>query len=277
MNKLLSYIYDVRKIPGGESLEQISEFVKRNYPVLNKILKATPTFEMLHRAEKNASQGGVGYACRQALNEVGMNYEIRGEENIPETGSGVCPVNHYSGILEGIVLGATLFETFEKMKRQFRILVAPQLEIIKGIEKLVNFVDTSVKGDYFRSLSGPIDYIRNGGVLALCPAGVVSGAGLREYKWKSGLAYLAGESDFVLPMWISGPDHGKIYNLLAGVKSTERLRNVLMMRETWNKKGKKLILNIGKPISRKVMQEIGNYRRVTDYIRGKCEELKLAV
>jgi 1-acyl-sn-glycerol-3-phosphate acyltransferase len=275
MSKFLTYVYDVRKIP-GESLEQISAYVKGEYPILNRLVKATQTFEMLQRAEENASKKGWGYACQKALEELGVNYEVRGEENIPSTGPLLFPFNHPYGILEGMVVGAGLFPIFEKKGRNLRILGAPQLGIIKGIDNLVSFVDASKKRDYISSLKLPIEHLENNGDLAMCPAGAVSGAGLEECSWKSGIFYLASKSKAVVPMSISGPDHSRMYNLLSEFELTRRLRNVLMMRETWNKKGKNLVLNIGNPISTEVLREIGNRREVVQYLKERCGDLRVA-
>jgi hypothetical protein len=76
----------------------------------------------------------------------------------------------------------------------------------------------------------------------------MSKAGLEEYPWKKSLGTFVSHSEYVVPMWFSGPNHAKMYNLLAKIKRTEKLRRVFSLRETWNKVGETIILNIGEAI-----------------------------
>ena len=259
-----------------KALEKMIGTAKRN-PILDDLLKFSKTYDMTLRAEKRAEERGWDYAGKEALKEMGVNYEIKGAENIPANGKALYISNHPYGLLDGAILLGGLGSLLSKARRRLKIVGMNQLRLIKGIEEVVYFVHSTVKRINLGSVRESLRYVSNGGDLAIYPSGGMSKAGLREYPWKSSLGTFVSHSSYVVPMWFSGPDHAKIYNLLAKNKRTEELRRIFSLREIWNKAGQTVVLNIGEPIRSEELREIGNTQEKVQYLRQKAEGLKVAV
>ncbi len=260
-----------------KALEKIIDTAKRN-PVLDDLLKITKTHDMNLRAEKTAEKRGWNDAGREAVKEMGVNYEIRGAEHIPAGGKALYISNHPYGLLDSSILLGGLGSLLSKARRKLKIVGMNQLRFIKGIEEVVYFVHSTAKKINLSSVRESLRYVSNGGDLAIYPSGKMSKAGLKEYPWKRGLGTFVSRSSCVVPMWFSGPDHEKIYNFLASNKRTEKLRRIFSLREVWNKAGQTVVLNIGKPIipGSEELKEKNTQERV-QYLRDKAESLKIDV
>jgi 1-acyl-sn-glycerol-3-phosphate acyltransferase len=256
-------------------LEEILACAKRN-PVLDDLLKVSKTYDMISRAEKTAEKRGWNYACNEAVKEMCVNYEVRGAENIPKDSRVLYVSNHLYGLLDGAILVAGLGSLLSEKGRKLRVIGMNQLRAIKGIEKIVYFVHSTAKKINFGSLKKPLRYIQDGGDLAIFPSGRMSKAGLEEYPWKNLRIFLSYSSK-VVPMWISGPSHGILYNVLATFKKTEQSRRIFSFNETWNKKGKKIVLNIGKALSSTELRGKKDNGKIVQSIREAAEALKVAV
>ena len=264
---------------GGDpkkSLEEIINIAKNN-PVLDKLLKFTETYNMILRAEKTAEKRGWNYACNEAVKEMGVNYEIRGKENIPKNGKALYISNHPYGLLDSAILLGGLGSLISKKERRLKVIAMNQARFIKGIEEVIYFVHSTVKKRNFSSIKESLKYLDDGGNLAIYPSGRMSKAGLREYPWKNSLRTFISHSEYVVPMWFSGPDHAKIYNFLAFFKITEKLRRAFSLREVWDKAGKTVVLNIGEPIRSEELKVIENPEERVQHLRDITKDLKVAV
>lgn len=245
-------------------------------PVFDKFLKFTETRKMVSRAEKRAEKRDWNYACQEAVKEMGVNYEVRGVENIPKKGGVLYVCNHPYGLLDAAILIGGLGSLISKKERELKLIGMNQLRAIKGIEKIVYFVHSTVKKPNMGSVRESLRYIKNGGDLAIYPAGEMSGEKLREYPWKN-LKNFISHSSCVVPMWFSGPDHAKRYNFFSKSKKREYWRRAFSFKEAWNKVGETVILNIGKPISSEELEEKGDINKKVKYLRQSAETLKVDV
>ena len=264
-----------------EALEKIVSYA-REKPYLDKLLYVTKTYDVILKAEERAKSVDWYFACKEALKDFGANFEVIGTENIPNNGPALYPSNHIYGFSDATALIGILGSLLKDKNRILKIIAEYKVNMLNGIKKVAFLIDnenefriTSKKSNMASSRE-ILTYMKNGGDLTFFASGTISGPGLREYEWKNGLERLAKHCEYVVPTWFSGPDHELIYNILASNKKTNSLRNVLSLRETWNKKGKTIFFKIGKPISKKELNEVGfDNGKVTQYIREKCEELKI--
>ena len=274
---LKRYIKDVRNIP-GTSLGQMADYFRKNYGFEDRFFKAVRTLELLDQAQKNGETYGWKYATEEAMNETGIDYTVQGEENIPHTGSLVFVANHPYGALEIFALADFLLPVSAKTGSDFKVLTGPKFKILEGIKLLsiLNNGNGNGKGNngYEHSLEEHVRSLQQGGNLVILPAGDVSGAHLEEYPWKNGVGYLAPHSQYIVPIYVSGPDHSFLYNFLSNHERTEELRNGLIPRETWNKSGKSLDLIIGEPIDSKRLSRFRDRKKVTAYLKEKTEALR---
>ncbi len=259
-----------------KALEEIMGFTKRN-PVLDNLLKVTKTYNMILRAGEKAKERGWNYACEEAVKETGVNYEVRGTENIPANGKALYISNHPYGLLDGVLLFKGLNPLLTKIRRKLKVIASNQLQFIKGIEDVVYFVHSTVKKLNLSSVRKSLRYLNNGGDLAIYPSGGMSKEELKESPWENSLETFISYSSQVVPMWFSGPDHGKIYNFLAKNKRTEKLKGIFSLREMWNKAGEKIVLNIGESIRFEKLEKIRDTKQRVQYLRDAAEDLKVAV
>jgi putative hemolysin len=258
-----------------DSLEKVLKAAKNN-PVIDDLLKVSKTYDMILRAEKNAEEKGWNYACLESIKEMGVNVELIGKENIPNKGPALYVSNHPYGLLDSAILFGSLGSLLKEKGEKIKVIAMNQLKFIKGIEEILLFVHSTSSGSNLSSLRDSLRYIDEGGNLAIYPSERgMSGPRLREYPWRNGISPFISHSSYVVPMWFSGPDHEKVYNLLAKNKKTEKLRRAFSFREAWIKKGKTITLNIGEPIPSEKLMNIKDSKERVQYLRKKAEDLKI--
>jgi len=256
------------------SLEKILDAVKRN-PVTDDLLKISKTYYMMLRAEKNAEEKGWNYACLESVKEMGVKVELIGEEHIPVKGPTLYVSNHPYGLLDSAILIGHLGSLLKEREEKLKVIAMNQLRFIKGLEEILTFVHSTSSGSNLSSLRDSLRYLEDRGNLAIYPSGNMSGSGLKEYPWKNGIAGFISYSSYVIPMWFSGPNHEGLYNLLARNEKTEKLRRVFSLRGAWNKRGKTITLNIGKPIRSEDLMNIKDNKERIQYLRECAETLRV--
>ena len=111
-------------------------------------------------------------------------------ENIPETGPCIIVANHPFGGIEGIILASIL----SKKRPDFKILANFYLSFIPELQNLFIFVDPFNKSDSAAQNIAPIKqaikWVRNGGILAVFPAGTVS-----HFDVRQGLKYYSKQAN----------------------------------------------------------------------------------
>lgn len=259
-----------------ESLEKIIDSAKLN-PLTDDFLKISKTYNMILRAEERAKEGGWVNACLEAVKEMKVDVDVRSKENLPFDYPTLYVTNHPYGLLDSAALLGNLGSVLKEKGKSVKFIAMNQLKFINGIEEILHFVHCTTSSSNLRTLRDSISYLNNGGNLAICPAGTMSGSGLREYNWNNEISPFIAHSEYVVPIWTSGPNHEGLYNFLARFKKTEKLRRVLSLREAWNKEGKNLCINIGEPISSKELMKIKNSKERIQYLRKKAEALKIRV
>lgn len=273
--KVLFENFDSSEKP-KESLEKIIDAARLN-PITDDFLKISKTYDMISRAEENAKYGGWANACLEAVKEMKVDVDILSKENLPFDYPSLYVSNHPYGLLDSAILLGNLGSVLKEKGKSVKFIAMNQLRFINGIEEILHFVHCTTPSSNLRALRDSISYLNNGGNLAICPAGTMSGPGLREYPWKNEITPFISHSEYVVPIWTSGPNHEGLYNLFARFKKTEKLRRVLSLREAWNKEGKNLCLNIGEPISSKELMKIKDSKERIEYLRKKAEALKVKV
>ena len=262
-----------------ESLEKIVEYAQE-HPLIDRILKGTKTYQLLLKLEDRIKERGSIYAAQKFLEDLDVKYNIVGAENIPNNGSAVYVVNHPYGIVDSLALFGGLGGILESKGRKLKVIGTHLLKMVRGIEDIILFVDSSENPfrktplkQYKSSIINVLHSLHTKGDIATFPAGQISGEKLKEFPWNISLGKLVKRSDCIVPMWFTGPDHCIFYNFLA--RKNFHLRNILTFVEAWNKAGETITLRIGKTITKNEIEKIGaDNAEITNYIRQKAEALK---
>ncbi len=217
------------------------------------------------------SEGGVFDALLDGLH---IRYECAPEEihHIPAEGPAMIVANHPFGLLDGVVLGAIL----SGYRRDFRILTN---SLIAGVPELREFtipVDPFGGSEATRANRKPlresIQWLRNGGLLAVFPAGEVASLhpgrfGVTDSDWTENAVRLAQKvSAPVVPVFFHGSNSPAFH--LAGLVH-ERLRTLLLPHELLNKANSVVRVSIGTSISPDRLAGKDGIEKATAYVRAR--------
>jgi putative hemolysin len=202
-------------------------------------------------------------------------------EQIPRKGAAILVANHPFGILEGAVLAAVL----RAVRPDVKFLANEILCAIPEIRDLLIPVDPIAReGGAPENASGlrkALEFLSQGGLLVVFPAGEVSHFQLRERAiadppWSRSIARLAAIASrraanlSVIPARIEG-SNSALFQTLGMLHP--RLRTAMLARELLNKRGKKVAIRIGSPIPIAKLLAIPGDKERTDYLRWRADLL----
>jgi putative hemolysin len=191
---------------------------------------------------------------------------------IPRTGPGIVTVNHPFGILDGAILASLL----TKIRPDVCFVANGILAIIPELREILIPVDPisgrqAIAGNS-RGLRRSIQHLKSGGMLVIFPAGEVShlrwpNRTVADGAWSPMVARLVSISGApVVPVYVDGRN-GTVFQL-AGLLHA-RLRTILLGRELLNKKGRRVGVRIGSPISASKLAGMPTAREQADYLRWR--------
>ncbi|MEM0969920.1 MAG: lysophospholipid acyltransferase family protein [Verrucomicrobiota bacterium] len=219
-----------------------------------------------------------GSFFKASLRTLGVSYRL-GEADMarfPKEGPLIIVSNHPFGMLDGLIVGAIL----EEIRPDFRLLGNRILEQIHPLRPWlisVNpFDQARGNAENARGLRSAIHWVKEGGALAVWPAGEVASLHLRQRiirdpEWNHHCASLAQKGDAtVVPLHFRGRNSW----LFQGLGLVHPLlRTVLLARETLNKEGTEIPVSIGSPIPPQDLARLPDHRRRTRYLRLRTDIL----
>ena len=241
-------------------------------------LKKLSGFESLNAlyrvAHTDASRPPVEFADR-ALDVLGASYEIdpKDLEKIPREGPCVVVANHPYGLLEGILLTALL----SRLRPDFRFLANGLLASVPEIKDLVIPVDVFASGEKAaftnrKPLADSVAWLRNGGMLVVFPAGIVSSwdwkqNSITDPPWNRAVARIASMTKSpVTPLFFAG--RNSIPFQLMGLIHP-MLRTMRLPAEFANKRGVRFEIRVGTTIKPKELTDHGGPDEQTAYLRSR--------
>lgn len=238
----------------------IRDVIARKNP---KLLKWMPGFliryieRIVHENDINAVMHNIGHL--QGLEfvdalinqELKINIELKGAENIPLTGGAIFASNHPLGGLDGIAF----MHILGKYRKDIKFLVNDILMNIKNLSSL--FIPINKHGSQAREAMKAIDetYASDQAMLVF-PAGLVSrkrkSGIIKDLEWKKSFITKAKKyKKDIIPVFIEGRNSDFFYNLARFRKNIGIGANIEMFYladEMFAQKGKKVTIIIGKPI-----------------------------
>jgi len=206
-----------------------------------------------------------------ALERLGIGREVlAGSEHLPRTGPALVVANHPFGAIEGLVLARVL----RAVRPDVRIVVNRVLERIPELSELFLFVDAFGGGGSVqrnaRTLRAALSWLQQGGMLAMFPAGEVSSLRLGERavtdpRWNPAFVSLALRARAsICPGFFTGRN-GALFQLAGLVHP--RLRTALLPRELVNKRGARLHVRFGTPITPEELEPLRDDAERSDLCR----------
>jgi putative hemolysin len=213
------------------------------------------------------------------LERTGVSYVVENEEildNLPN-GAFITVSNHPFGGIDGVIL----VDLMARKRADYKYMVNSILLHVRTLSKQFVGVKptTPNSGSSIENTSGlkqTLSHIQNGGSMGFFPAGAVSGfyensSQITEKEWQPTIIRLIQKSRVtVVPIHIHG-QNSWFFNFLGRINW--QLRTTRLAHEVLNKRGLKVRLTVGKPIS---WEEQSKYQKVEElaaFLRSKTEAL----
>lgn len=190
--------------------------------------------------------------------------------NIPATGPVVVVANHPFGAIEGVIL----LHALRRVRPDVKVMANSMLCLIPELREHVIAVDPFGRKDSAKKNIAPlkeaIRWARNGGLLAVFPAGEVSSLQLRKRtvtdpQWSPSVGRIIRIAKApVVPVYFDG-NNGPLFHLLGMIHP--RLRTMMLPREMLNKQRRTVRLDIGRIVPAQKIQHFVDDENLTDYLR----------
>jgi putative hemolysin len=238
---------------------------------IEKLLLLDRLKELSSKAEQSA--GGAAY-CQWLLESLRVRLVASSDDlaRIPTDGPVVAVANHPFGLIEGCLLDALL----SPVRRDFRIMTNYLLASFEPLRDRCVFVDpfgdvTSARANQ-RGMRQSLEWLKQGGMLAVFPAGEVSHlnlkyGGIADPEWSRTIARIiriSGAS--VLPLYFKGAN-SMVFQILGLVHA--RVRTALLPHEFFNKQDHEIEVRIGTPIGAKTIDGYQDDDALIRYLRHR--------
>lgn len=230
-------------------------------PIVNALAGRVLALEPLARVYRDLDccTDTADFAAR-GLERLGVTADCSEEmlQRIPATGASIVVANHPYGGLEGLLLISLLL----KRRPDVRVLANHLLWRIPELRSVlipVDVLDPRRKAANIAGLRAAIAHVKNGGLLAMFPAGAVShlhlqGAQIVDPIWSATAARLIRKCEApVTPIYFEG--HNSLGFQVAGLIHP-LLRTAMLPRELVNKGDQRIAVRIGATVPAKQIQAI---------------------
>ncbi len=213
-----------------------------------------------------------GFRLEALLAEMKVKLEVQPSDldRIPTKGPLVAVANHPFGVLDGAALAVLLLHARPDVK----ILTNSLLEGVPELHEHCIFVDpfhapTSTDKN-IKPLKQALDWLRQGGALAVFPAGEVSQWNVRQAQvtdpvWNTVAARLIRKTQAsALPVYFHGRN-SVTFQLLGMINP--KLRTLFLLQEFLQQRDKNVRVRIGKAIPSELMANLESDEEATEYLR----------
>jgi putative hemolysin len=213
-----------------------------------------------------------GFRLEALLAEMKIKLDVQPSdlERIPAKGPLVAVANHPFGVLDGAALAVLL----SRVRPDVRILTNSLLEGIPELHEHCIFVDpfhaASSTDKNVKPLKQAMAWLRQGGALAVFPAGEVSQWNVRQAQvtdpvWNTVAARLVRKTGAsAMPVYFCGRN-SVTFQLLGLINP--RLRTLFLLQEFLQQREKNVQVRIGKAIPAELIANLENDEEATEYLR----------
>lgn len=223
----------------------------------------------------NKSEYGLGFVSG-ILKDFGTTVEVRGMENVPDSGRFIFASNHPLGGLDGVVLMNEVGKKFPNLK----FIVNDLLLNLKNLEPV--FVPVNKHGrqsvEYARQIEGAY---KSDTQILYFPAGLCSRkirGEITDPAWhKNFIVKSIQYQRDIIPVYFDGRNTNFFYNLanlrkFFGIKAN--LEFIFLVGEMFKQRGKPMKLTFGKPIPYTTFDNSKQPGEWAKYVRGITYAMK---
>lgn len=243
-------------------------------PWLEKILG----IEKLNRFYElcESANGSPAEFAHRVLELIGVQYSLPPEKELKPlrsyTGPLVVVCNHPFGGIEAIFLVRFL----QELRSDFRIIANLFLDRVEEVRDHLLLVDpfggTEARQFNLQPVKHALQYLRDGGLLGIFPAGEVASLNfrtgrIREPAWNPLVGRLIQQSQAAaLPLYFHGTNSLLFH--VAGLVNP-RFRTGLLIREFVSPSTRKVHYRVGRLIPYEKLQKLGSAEKITEYLHSK--------
>lgn len=222
--------------------------------------------ELYRRVQQSAD--GLDLENLLAAMRLELRVEAADIARIPEAGPVVVVANHPFGMLDGAALAVLLM----RVRPDVKVVTNFTLGDIPELTRHCIVVDSSSSGGGHQAMSEAETWLREGGMLAMFPAGEVSQwqlpqAEISDPHWSNSAARLIRETRAsALPVYFCGRNSmgfhlfGMIY---------PKLRAAFLLQEFLQQEGRKVEVRVGSVIPGDAVAGITDNQEATEYLRWR--------
>lgn len=238
---------------------------------IEKLLLFDRLEEISQQAAQSASHASY---CQWLLESLRVHLIVSGDDlaRVPSSGALVAVANHPFGLIEGCLLDALV----SPVRRDLRIMANYLLANFEPLRDRCVFVDPfgdgTSKQSNQRGLRHSLEWLKQGGALAVFPAGEVSHlnlkyGGIADPEWSRTIARIIRISRApVLPLYFKGAN--SIAFQILGLLHP-RLRTALLPHEFFNKHDRRIEIRIGTAIAAKTIECYQDDESLIRYLRHR--------
>jgi putative hemolysin len=223
---------------------------------------------------RRVQQSPEGFRLENLLTEmrIGLRFDAADQQRIPADGPVVVVANHPYGMLDGAILTVLL----TRVRPDVKVLTNFLLSDIPELQQHCVFVDPlhtdrSIESNR-QALRQALAWLRQGGMLAIFPAGEVSqwhvpAAQIADPEWNETAVRLIRKSGAsALPVYFCG--HNSVGFQLLGMIHP-KLRAAFLLQEFLQQEGKTVEVRVGSVVASDAIAGIGEDREATEYLRWR--------
>ena len=208
------------------------------------------------------------------LRDFNISFEINEKEmeHIPQEGPFIVVSNHPYGAIDGIILLHVFSSVRPEIKSVSNFILLQVPNINEFFLPVNPFSDNPNLANSFTGLRTAMESLRNGGSLALFPAGEVSTtygtSVIRDKTWSPTMIKLIKSANVpVVPVYFHG-SNSRFFHWIG--KIHPMLRTARLPGELFNKQNKSIKMSIGRAVSTSEIGEFSSLHQLGMCLRARC-------
>ena len=207
-----------------------------------------------------------------------INSNFSSKNYIPSEGRLIVVANHAFGVADGVVMCSLI----TKVRQDYKLITHKVLRQAEAVKEKIIPIDFSLSREAvisnINARKEAVEVLNEDGVIVIFPSGQIAtkkdlkkNTKADDGEWKQFISKLVVKTKSpVLPMYFEG-QNSQLYHIANKIGQT--FRYSLMMYELKRKIGDTINLHVGEVIPYSALENIGDLKKITKFIREKTYSL----